>query len=78
MYLYVCFLFIVPKRVLKPLRRHKHRKRKKKKPETFKEKELNSSHSIPSSSSTLSYNKILPRTTKQPASEEEFFPAGRV
>ena len=67
--------FSVPKRVLKPLRRHKHRKRKKKKQEVSREKESNSSHSIPSSS-TLSFNHILPKTTKRPALAKDFFPAG--
>ena len=73
----VLFIFSVPKRVLKPLRRHKHRKRKKKKQEVSKEKESNSSHSIPSSS-TLSFNHILPKTTKRPALAKDFFPAGMV
>ena len=68
------FLFLVPKRVLKPLRRHKHRKRKKKKPGSTTEKESNSSHAIPSSS-TLLY-KILPKTTKSPVSVDRLYPAG--
>lgn len=71
--IYTC----VPKRVLKPRRRHKHRKRKKKKPGSLEVKESNSSQSIPSSS-TLLYNKLLPRTTKQPASADNNYPAGMV
>ena len=63
------FLFTVPKRVLKPRKR-----KKKKKPEGLEVKESNSSH-IPTSSTFL-INKILPRTTKQPALADNYYPAG--
>ena len=55
--------------MLKPRKR-----KKKKKPEGLEVKESNSSH-IPTSSTFL-INKILPRTTKQPALADNYYPAG--